>query len=126
MIQHAQTELPNECCGLLAGVREGKLLRVRTVHRLVNELASPTKYLSDGASMFKAERAMREAGHEIIAVYHSHPTSEPIPSRTDLEWEYYTDLVHFIIGLSGPEPTVRGWWLGRNEFHEAFWEIAEA
>ena len=125
MVRHARTELPNECCGLLAGVREGDTLRVLAWHPLINEAASPTKYLSDGRSMLKADRAMRDAGHEIMAVYHSHPTSEPIPSRTDLEWEYYADVVHFIIGLSGPEPLVRGWWLSKNAFDEAAWHVVE-
>ena len=150
MVEHAQAELPNECCGLLAGEQDGEVLRVEAWHALVNALASPTKYLSDGAnafkldahedvderlgetrylsdgpSMFKADRAMREAGHEILAVYHSHPTSEPIPSRTDLDWEYFSDVIHFIIGMSGPAPLVRAWWLSKTAFEEAKWEIVE-
>ena len=125
MVEHAQAELPNECCGVLAGKCDGQLLRVEAWHALVNALASPTKYLSDGPSMFKADRAMRDAGHAILAVYHSHPTSEPIPSRTDLDWEYFSDVIHFIIGMSGPEPLVRGWWLMKTTFEEATWEIVE-
>ena len=125
MVEHAQAELPNECCGLLAGVQESEVLRVEAWHPLVNALASPTRYFSDGASMFKAERAMRGAGHQILAVYHSHPTSEPIPSRTDLDWEYYRDVIHIIIGLNAPEAMVRGWWLSATTFEEARWEIVE-
>lgn len=126
MVQHARTELPNECCGLLAGVREGDALRVLAWHPLINKAASPTRYLSDDESIVNAYRAMRDAGHEIMAVYHSHPTSEPIPSPTDLEWEYYAFAIHFIVGLSGPEPLVRGWWLNKNAFEEAAWRIVEA
>jgi [CysO sulfur-carrier protein]-S-L-cysteine hydrolase len=142
MVQHAQTELPNECCGLLAGPAMLRLrylfphgrkafvranqIHVAAWHPLVNELASPTKYQSDGASMFTAERAMRVASHDIVAVYHSHPTSEPIPSATDLAWEYYSDVIHFIIGLHGPDPVVRAWWLARTTFAEASWQIVEA
>ena len=124
MLQQARTELPNECCGLLAGVREKDVLRVIACHPLVNELASPTKFLSDGPSMLAADRAIREAGHEILAIYHSHPTSEPIPSRTDLEWaEYYADVIHFIIGLNDAEPLLRGWWLTETTYEEAAWRI---
>src|SRR5438128_559011 len=98
MVRHAQTELPNECCGLLAGVRDGEVLRVSAWHPLVNELASPTRYHSKAESLLVAHHAMQDADHEVVAIYHSHPTSEPIPSETDLEQNFYGDtVVHFII-----------------------------
>ena len=125
MLQHAHTELPNECCGLLAGVRAGDELRVEARYPLINEAASPVEYQSEPRSMFEATKAMRQAGHEILAIYHSHPTSEPTPSRTDLARYYSSDVVHFIIGLSGPTPLVRGWWLTESEFAEVAWEIVE-
>src|SRR5205823_2983446 len=65
MVQHAQTELPNECCGLLAGLREGDVLRVLARHPLVNGAASPVEYLSEPRSMFDAVKAMRKEAHEI-------------------------------------------------------------
>ena len=126
MVQHARTELPNECCGLLAGVREGTALRVLARHPLVNEAASPIEYRSEPRSMFEAVKAMRTAGHEIVAIYHSHPTSAPVPSETDLARYYSSDVVHFIIGLEEPEPITRGWWLTEATFAEASWEIVEA
>ena len=126
MIQHAQAELPNECCGLLAGVRAKGTLRVLTWYPLVNEAASPVEYRSEPRSMFEAIKAMRAAGHEILAVYHSHPTSEPVPSQTDLERLYSGDVIHFIIGMSDPAPVVRGWWLTETAFDEATWQIVEA
>ncbi len=126
MLQHARTEQPNECCGLLAGVRDGLVLRGLVWHPLVNEAASPVEYRSEPHSMFEAVKAMRTAGHEIVAIYHSHPTSAPSPSATDLERYYSSDVVHFIIGLSGAEPLMRGWWLSESSFVEAAWEITEA
>jgi proteasome lid subunit RPN8/RPN11 len=126
MIQHAQAELPNECCGLLAGVHAGDVLRVEARHALINEAASPIAYLSEPRSMFQATKEMRRHDHEIVAIYHSHPTSEPIPSRTDLERCFSPDVVHFIIGLKGPEPLLRGWWLTESAYEEAAWEIVES
>ena len=61
--------------------------------------------------MFQATKEMRKQGQEILAIYHSHPTSAPTPSRTDLERCYSPDVVHFIVGMAGPKPLVRGWWL---------------
>jgi proteasome lid subunit RPN8/RPN11 len=125
MLQQARTELPNECCGLLAGVREGEVLRVLAIHPLINEAASPVEYRSEPRSMFEAVREMRKFDHEILAVYHSHPTSEPIPSQTDLDRHYSSGVVHFIIGLKEAEPLLRGWWLTETTYDEAAWEILE-
>ena len=125
MLQQARAELPNDCCGVLAGIREETVLRVAQWHPLVNEAASPVEYLSEPRSMFEATKAMRKAGHEILAIYHSHPTSAPTPSRTDLARYYSSDVIHFIIGLNEPEPLVRGWWLTETSFEEAAWEIVE-
>jgi proteasome lid subunit RPN8/RPN11 len=125
MIQHAQADLPNECCGLLAGYRAEADLRAEAILPLVNESASPVAYQSEPRSMFQADRIMRAAGHEMVAIYHSHPTSEPVPSRTDLAQYYSSDVVHFIIGLKNAEPELRGWWLTETTYAEAAWTIVD-
>jgi proteasome lid subunit RPN8/RPN11 len=123
MVEHAQAELPNECCGLLAGEHDGDVLRARVWYPLINEAASPVAYYS---APFFAVKDMRGSGYEIVAIYHSHPTSEPIPSDTDLKQNGYgSDVVNFIIGLKGTTPLVRGWWLTEMTFEEATWEIVE-
>jgi [CysO sulfur-carrier protein]-S-L-cysteine hydrolase len=126
MLQHAQAEAPNECCGLLAGTFEANLLRVEKWHPLVNETASPVEYRSEPGSMFQAIKEMRKSNHDIVAIYHSHPASEPIPSRTDLERSYGPEVVNFIVSLMGPAPVVRGWWLTDTTFEEAAWRIVDA
>jgi [CysO sulfur-carrier protein]-S-L-cysteine hydrolase len=127
MIAQARAELPNECCGLLAGRFEddGKVARVLDCYPLVNLAASPREYLSEPKSMFEAVRGMDQKGLDILAVYHSHPTSAPIPSRTDLERNFSDRVVNFIISLTSEPATVRGWWLTATEFHEADWELIE-
>jgi proteasome lid subunit RPN8/RPN11 len=126
MLTRALAELPNECVGLLGGsltVEETTGQRVGRVVRhypLTNEAGSPKEYYS---APFAAFRDMRAMGTELLAIYHSHPTSEPIPSRTDLERNYYgSDVVHFIISLKDAEPRMRGWWLGETDYREAEWD----
>jgi proteasome lid subunit RPN8/RPN11 len=123
MIAQAQAELPNECCGLLAGRVARGVGRVAARYPLVNAAASPVEYLSEPQSMFDADRARRRDGLEFLAVYHSHPTSEPVPSRKDRERNYSEEVVNFIISLKGDEPAVRGWWLTAETFREADWEV---
>jgi proteasome lid subunit RPN8/RPN11 len=121
MVAHARAELPNECCGLLGGPPG----RVTERYPLINAAASPREYLSDPHSMFAAFKDMRGQGIDVLAVYHSHPTSEPIPSRTDLARNYSPDVVNFIISLVGAEPEVRGWWLTDQDYREAAWECTD-
>jgi [CysO sulfur-carrier protein]-S-L-cysteine hydrolase len=153
MIAQARSELPNECCGVLAGkvqesgdrgqesggrdqesgvgsqesASDASLSVITVVRRyaLINGAASPTEFLSDARSMFEAVRDMRRLGLEIVAIYHSHPTSPPIPSRTDLKRNYSPDVMNFIISLQDGDPQMRGWWLEQNRFREADWHLAD-
>ncbi len=125
LIAQARGELPNECCGLLGGhiIAERGVAQVVRAYPLVNAKASPVEYESDAHSMLAAHRTMRQLGLDLLAVYHSHPTSEPIPSRKDLEQNYYEDVIHFIISLQSEPPRMRGWRLSAKDYREADWEI---
>jgi len=111
MLKQALAERPNECCGLLAGGVVGGAGVVRHRYPLLNAAASPVLFESDPRSTFDADRDMRGRGLDVLAVYHSHPTSVPVPSRTDLERNFCPDVVNLIITLTTSPPTVRGWWL---------------
>ncbi len=124
MIAHANAELPNECCGLLAGrFAETGIGRVERRYPLVNAEQSPVRFLSEPASLLAAHRDCRQRGLEFLAMYHSHPTSEPKPSRTDLERNYWPNLVSLIISLRASQAEVRGWWLGADSYREVEWTI---
>ena len=74
---HAEEESPNECCGVI-------VLRDGVAERYVrgrNKLASPYRYELeiDPAVWF-----LEDDGYE-LAVFHSHPETAAIPSRTDRE-----------------------------------------
>jgi len=132
MVAQAVAELPNECCGLLAGTGRSEqapsaapLGLVVQRYPLVNAAASPVEYLSNAESMFTAVRDMRRRGIDILAVYHSHPTSDPVPSRKDLERNYSPDVINLIISLKTGTAEVRGWWLTAAGYREAKWEIGQ-
>jgi len=126
MIEHALAQRPLECCGLLAGVVRGDGTAVAG-HRypLVNAAASAVEFESEPASHFAADRDMRRRGLEVLAVYHSHPTSEPVPSRTDLDRNWSPDVVNLIVSLRHTPPLVRAWWLTATDYREAQWQVEE-
>ena len=124
MLAHAWGTAPNECCGFLAGTIEERIGRVTHHVPLTNELASPTEYAVPVKELLQAAKEMRSAGTVELAVYHSHPTSAPIPSRRDIERNGYGDtVVHVIIGLSGDAPDVRAWWLTDAGIVPAEWVV---
>lgn len=111
LLKHARSEAPLECCGILGGRRSNSTWTVHSAHPLINELASPTRYRSEPGSLFRALKAVRMAGQDVVAIYHSHPTSEPVPSLIDRDWCWAEDVVDLIIGLAGDIPQCRAWLL---------------
>jgi proteasome lid subunit RPN8/RPN11 len=120
MLAHSWVELPNECVGFLAGTIADGVGSVTQCLPLVNELQSPTEFLTEPRSVLTAFRAMRESGTDVLAVYHSHPTSPPVPSKKDVERNTYgPDVAWVIVGLASGEPEVRIWWLTETGYREA-------
>jgi len=126
-VQQAVLELPNECCGLLAGIMtDHGIARVSHRFPLFNVRHSPVAYDGDEKDLFIAFKAMRAENIDLLAVYHSHPTSPPVPSRTDCARNACgEDMVHLIISLETGQPQVRAWRLSESSFEEAEWECME-
>ncbi len=77
LVEHAQAEAPNEACGLIL-VRGG---RAECYVPARNAAASPYRFELevDPEAWF-----LEDEGYE-LAVFHSHLSSPPRPSRTDVE-----------------------------------------
>jgi proteasome lid subunit RPN8/RPN11 len=78
--------------------------------------------------LFAAQRAMRERGEELLAIYHSHPrAAEPSPSETDIRQAFYPSATYLIIGLGGSGPTVKAFHISEREhrWHPVEYEIAD-
>ncbi len=110
IIAHARADLPNECCGMVGG-RDGE---ATTVYRARNEFESPLRYKIDTADQLRIqEKEMREAGEEVVGIYHSHTKSEAYPSQTDVnEAVAWPEPVYFIVSLADANaPVVKGFLL---------------
>jgi proteasome lid subunit RPN8/RPN11 len=70
-------------------------------------------------------RELRRLNLEILAVYHSHPQSEPIPSKTDLELSYGERLQNLILGRIGNEWVLRSWWLTWVSYDPGEWRAID-
>jgi [CysO sulfur-carrier protein]-S-L-cysteine hydrolase len=95
---HAKNVYPKEGCGLIAGVGVGsRFVPIR------NCLASSTQYEMDAAELVQVLRDIREAGEQLLAIYHSHPHGPARPSKSDIERAYYPEAAHLIVSLADLE-----------------------
>lgn len=100
MLAHAREEAPRECCGLLVGKGESIVRSVRARNRD----AKATRYLIDPEDHFAAIRGARADGLAVIGAYHSHPSSEAVPSPTDVaDANSGSDFLYVIVSLLNEE-----------------------
>lgn len=107
IIEHAQREDPNECCGLLAGDASGVVAALPAV----NAAASPYRYAIDSKELLRLFREIEwgDKPWKVVGNYHSHTHSEAYPSPTDVrEAHLGPEAVYVIVSLRNPQaPEIR-------------------
>lgn len=82
ILRHALEEGPREVCGLVVGLDGvgARAIRCRNAH------PEPTaRYQVHPDDLRAAVSGMSDEDRELVAIYHSHPRSQPVPSPTDRE-----------------------------------------
>jgi proteasome lid subunit RPN8/RPN11 len=95
MLAHAQTALPLEACGLLAG--QDNL--ISHIYIIENALGSPVAFEMDAQQQIEAMLHAEAQDLELLAAYHSHPQGPQTPSETDISKAYYPELTQIIVSL---------------------------
>jgi proteasome lid subunit RPN8/RPN11 len=123
VVAHCRAGLPHEACGLLGG-RAGA---VESVHPVRNARPGRCSFAMEPGDQLRAMERIREAGGEIVALFHSHPEGPAAPSRFDLEdscWPGtaepgYPGVLHVIVSLRDPgAPEVKAYALVGGAFSE--------
>lgn len=104
MIDHCQSELPNEGCGYLAGTQD----RVDTIYTMTNVDASPEHFTFDPKEQFSVVKQAREASRSLQVVYHSHPETAARLSQEDLKLLNDPSMVYIIVSFADEKPAVKG------------------
>jgi proteasome lid subunit RPN8/RPN11 len=119
MVSHAQSDAPNECCGMIAS-RDGEAVRI---YPAANASASPLRYEIDGAEQYRIQMAIDDEDLDLGAIYHSHTRSAPFPSQTDINLAFYPEALYVIVGLAGAEPEVRAFRIRDGQVDEVTLQV---
>ncbi|MED1470477.1 Mov34/MPN/PAD-1 family protein [Bacillus salipaludis] len=89
LIQAGRRNLPNETCGFLSGRNNS----ITTWTEMKNSSSNPNTFFIHKETVEEALISIEKMSEEIIALAHSHPKTNPIPSYMDLR--------------NHPDPTVK-------------------
>ena len=98
IVNYAKEHLPEEACGLLAGVETGEGREIRKVYFLENK------------DQINAIRDMRANGLKPLGNWHSHPSSPSRPSVEDIRLAFDSKASYLILSLMADYPVL-------NSFH---------
>ena len=105
MVGDCYDNLPYEACGLLAG----KGNDASQCHAITNAANSSRVYALEGKEYLKVDRAVEDAGLELIAVYHSHTHTLGYPSPTDVEQAVDPNWHYVLVSFADEAPSVRSY-----------------
>lgn len=111
ILAHAESELPNEACGLIGGVFEDGVKVIKKVYLLTNTYQSNEHFSMDPREQLSAIKDMRANGLVPLGNWHSHPESPSRPSDEDKRLAYDSKASYMILSLMDRENPVL------NSFH---------
>lgn len=103
---HAESELPNEACGLIAGAVDGENKEIKKVYLLTNIDHSNEHFSLDPKEQLAAVKDMRQNGLVPLGNWHSHPESPSRPSDEDKRLAYDSEASYMILSLMDRENPV--------------------
>lgn len=99
ILAHAKAELPDEACGLIAGVDDGEDKIIKKVYLLTNIDHSNEHFSLDPKEQLAAIKDMRSEGLVPLGNWHSHPESPSRPSDEDKRLAYDSKASYMILSL---------------------------
>lgn len=111
IVDHCRAQAPNEACGVLGGQLLDGGQRATLSVPVPNLLADPRRYRMDPRGLLAAFDRIEDAGLEEVAYFHSHPASDPLPSRTDIAEARIGTVRMLIVSLKDPQNPSAGFYL---------------
>lgn len=94
--EHAKRESPNESCAILFGNIEDTSTIVKKVVLAENIEQSPVNFTIPNEQLIKIYQMAEEKKMDVVGIFHSHPSSEAVPSNTDKKFMESNPVVWLI------------------------------
>ena len=111
ILKHAESCLPEEACGLIAGKIDGDDKIIEKVYLLENVDHSNEHFTLAPKDQLAAVKDMRANGLVQLGNWHSHPESPSRPSEEDKRLSYDSSASYMILSLMDRDAPVL------NSFH---------
>ena len=103
MIEHSRFNLPYEACGLLSGNK----IKVQSIWELENEIRSTSRYFVGKKVVEHTLQVISKQKETVLAIYHSHPTTAPVPSYYDIVHHPDSEIFMIIVSFKMEMPKVK-------------------
>ena len=97
ILTHAQQHEHSESCGMISAA-SGTPAHYYAVKNIAEDPA--THFEMEPKQQIAAMKHMREHEEDLLAIVHSHPSSPPVPSATDVQETGYPDAYYIIVSLN--------------------------
>ncbi len=122
MLAQASEQAPLEACGILAGSDH----RVQQFYKMANTDQSADHFTMAPEEQFAVMKDMRAKGLEMLAIYHSHPSSPARPSAEDIRLAFTPGVIYVIVSLQeSAELQIRGFTIDGEDVSESAVKIIE-
>lgn len=99
--EHAISESPNESCAILFGNADGYATTVKEVFLTKNIENSPVNFTISNEQLIQGYKMAEEKKLDVVGIFHSHPSSDAVPSNTDRRFMEINPVVWVIFsGIS--------------------------
>ncbi|MEC5424241.1 Mov34/MPN/PAD-1 family protein [Virgibacillus sp. C22-A2] len=119
MVENCKDRLPYEACGLLSGTGN----RIRSLWQLENELKSATRFFVSKQSVEKTIQNIKHLEEQVLAIYHTHPITDPVPSSYDLRNHTDEKVFMVIISFKTNPPITKWYTIKGNHYTERLFSI---
>jgi proteasome lid subunit RPN8/RPN11 len=114
LVNHGQSQLPYEACGLLSGRNQ----TVQSIWKLKNELNSDRRFFVGEKTVNKTLQSIAKRDEKVLAIYHSHPTTAPVPSYTDVLNHPDVEVKMIIVSYKTKNPLVKCYHIQKGSYKE--------
>jgi [CysO sulfur-carrier protein]-S-L-cysteine hydrolase len=103
IIYYGRSKLPFEVCGILSGTNN----YVHSVWKLKNEANSDRQFFVGKKAVDNTLQQIAKKEEKVLAIYHSHPTTAPVPSYADLHNHPDSEVKMIIISYKTKQPIIK-------------------